>query len=253
MRKFLFAVLAILILVLVFFLVRDGLSIGKINILGVTEIQALNGQVDQKIAEATELTQQDFNAENQKLNDALEDVATQRERYETVLAQSSKEDIQEALTQEKYEVEKLWISIGNYADEHNVKVNMQITNSSSGIAEVKDLRFTVNGSYVGITDLRFTVNGSYVGITDFIYDLEDDAELEFKIENFNMTPDVEKGNLKSTFVVRDINVNIANVTTSTVTEETTIDTQSTNETTGGNTTETTNENTVNTTNTVSEE
>lgn len=239
MRKFLFAVLAILILVLVFFLVRDGLSIGKINILGVTEIQALNGQVDQKIAEATELTQQDFNAENQKLNDALEDVATQRERYETVLAQSSKEDIQEALTQEKYEVEKLWISIGNYADEHNVKVNMQITNSSSGIAEVKDL--------------RFTVNGSYVGITDFIYDLEDDAELEFKIENFNMTPDVEKGNLKSTFVVRDINVNIANVTTSTVTEETTIDTQSTNETTGGNTTETTNENTVNTTNTVSEE
>lgn len=231
MRKFLFAVLAILILVLVFFLVRDGLSIGKINILGVTEIQALNGQVDQKIAEATELTQQDFNAENQKLNDALEDVATQRERYETVLAQSSKEDIQEALTQEKYEVEKLWISIGNYADEHNVKVNMQITNSSSGIAEVKDL--------------RFTVNGSYVGITDFIYDLEDDAELEFKIENFNMTPDVEKGNLKSTFVVRDINVNIANVTTSTVTEETTIDTQSTNETTGGNT--------VNTTNTVSEE
>lgn len=239
MRKFLFAVLAILILVLVFFLVRDGLSIGKINILGVTEIQALNGQVDQKIAEATELTQQDFNAENQKLNDALEDVATQREKYETVLAQSSKEDIQEALTQEKYEVEKLWISIGNYADEHNVKVNMQITNSSSGIAEVKDL--------------RFTVNGSYVGITDFIYDLEDDAELEFKIENFNMTPDVEKGNLKSTFVVRDINVNIANVTTSTVTEETTIDTQSTNETTGGNTTETTNENTVNTTNTVSEE
>ena len=239
MRKLLFAVLAILILVLVFFLVRDGLSIGKINILGVTEIQALNGQVDQKIAEATELTQQDFNAENQKLNDALEDVATQRERYETVLAQSSKEDIQEALTQEKYEVEKLWISIGNYADEHNVKVNMQITNSSSGIAEVKDL--------------RFTVNGSYVGITDFIYDLEDDAELEFKIENFNMTPDVEKGNLKSTFVVRDINVNIANVTTSTVTEETTIDTQSTNETTGGNTTETTNENTVNTTNTVSEE
>ena len=54
MRKFLFAVLAILILVLVFFLVRDGLSIGKINILGVTEIQALNGQVDQKIAEAFE-------------------------------------------------------------------------------------------------------------------------------------------------------------------------------------------------------
>lgn len=231
MRKFLFAVLAILILVLVFFLVRDGLSIGNIRILGIKGIQALNGQVDLKIAEATELTQVKFNSENKNLNDALEEVATEREKYERVLAQSSEEDIQEALTKEKYEIEKLWISIGNYADEHNVKVNLQITNSSSGISEVKDL--------------RFTVNGSYVGITDFIYDLEDDPELEFKIENFNMVPDVEKSNLKSTFVVKDVNVNISNVTTSSVTEKTDIQSQNANENTM--------ENTVNNTNTVSEE
>lgn len=200
MRKFLFAVLAILILVLVFFLIRDGLTIGDFKILGVSEIQALNEQVDLKIAQATELTQVKFNSENEKLNASLEEVASQREKYERVLAQSSKEDIQEALTKEKYEVEKLWISIGNYADEHDVKVNLQITNSSSGIPEVKDL--------------RFTVNGSYVGITEFIYDLEDDPELEFKIENFNMVPDVEKSNLKSTFTVKDININISNVVTS---------------------------------------
>ena len=222
MRKFLFAVLAILILVLVFFLVRDGLAIGNIRILGLTEIQSLNVQVDLKIAEATELTQVKFNSENKNLNDALEDVATEREKYERVLAQSSTEDIREALTKEKYEVEKLWISIGNYADEHNVKVNLQITNSSSGIAEVKDL--------------RFTVNGSYVGITDFIYDLEDDPELEFKIESFNMVPDVEKSNLKSTFTVKDINVNISNVAASAINDVTEETTENTVENTVGNTT-----------------
>lgn len=231
MRKFLFAVLAILILVLVFFLVRDGLSIGNIRILGLKEIQVLNGQVDSKIAEATELTQVKFNSENKKLNDALEEVATEREKYERTLAQSSEEDIQEALTKEKYEIEKLWISVGNYADDHNVKVNLEITNSSSGISEVKDL--------------KFTVNGSYVGITDFIYDLEDDPELEFKIEKFNMVPDVEKSNLKSTFVVRDVNVNISNVSTPTVQEETDTKNQNLNE----NSTD----NKVNTTNTVSQE
>lgn len=225
MRKFLFLILTVLILILTFLLIRDGLSIGDIRILGVSEIQALSGQLDSKIEEAKKLTEQDFNTENDKLNEALTDVAKQRDNYETVLAQSSKEDIEEALRKEKYEIEKLWISIGNYADEHNVKVNIQITNSSSGIAEVKDL--------------RFTVNGSYGGITEFIYDLEDDPELEFKIENFNMLPDVEKSNLKSTFTVKDINVNISNITTSS-----TPNTDTTNETTT-DTTEEINENTVN--------
>ncbi len=222
MRKFLFAVLAILILVLAFFFIRDGFDIGEFKVLGVSEIQTLNDQVDMKIEEATDLTQVEFNTENDKLNTALEEVATQREKYERVLAQSSTEDIREALTKEKYEVEKLWISIGNYADEHNVKVNLQITNSSSGIAEVKDL--------------RFTVNGSYVGITDFIYDLEDDPELEFKIENFNMVPDVEKSNLKSTFTVKDINVNISNVAASAINDVTEETTENTVENTVGNTT-----------------
>lgn len=209
MRKFLFVILAVLILVLTFLLLRDGLSIGNIKVLGISEIQSLNDQVDLKIAEAKELTEVKFNSENDKLNQALTDVAKERENYETALAQSSKEDIEEALRKEKYEIEKLWISVGNYADEHNVKVNMQITNSSSGISEVKDL--------------KFTVNGSYVGITEFIYDLEDDPELEFKIENFNMLPDVEKSNLKSTFTVKDINVNISNISTASETSTETVE------------------------------
>jgi len=201
MRKFLVIVLTVLILVLAFFFIRDGLEIGNLRVLGVYEIQALSGVLDQKISEATDLTQTKYKAEEDNLNSALKEVANQRERYETVLAQSSSEDIAEALTKEKYEVEKLWISIGNYADEHKVQVNMQITNSSSGIAEVKDL--------------NFTINGSYTGITEFIYDLEDDAELEFKIENFNMVPDKAKSNIKATFTVKDVNVNISTVKTGT--------------------------------------
>jgi len=225
MRKFLVIVLTVLILVLTFFFIRDGLEIGNLRVLGVYEIQALSGVLDQKISEATDLTQTKYKAEEDNLNSALKEVANQRERYETVLAQSSSEDIAEALTKEKYEVEKLWISIGNYADEHKVQVNMQITNSSSGIAEVKDL--------------NFTINGSYTGITEFIYDLEDDAELEFKIENFNMVPDKAKSNIKATFTVKDVNVNISTVKTGT----SVVNAQETNTT--GNTVNNTTGNTVN--------
>lgn len=197
MRKFLVIVLTVLILVLAFFLIRDGVEIGNLKVLGVYEIQSMTNTLDAKIEEAADLTVSKYKSEEEQLNVALEEVATQREKYEKVLAQSSSEDIAEALKKEKYEIEKLWISIGNYADEHNVQVNMQITNSSSGIAEVKDL--------------NFTINGSYVGITEFIYDLEDDEELEFKIENFTMVPDAAKSNIKSTFTVKDVNVNISSV------------------------------------------
>ena len=60
-----------------------------------------------------------------------------------------------------------------------------------------------------------------------------------------MVPDVEKSNLKSTFVVKDVNVNISNVSTPTVQEETDTKNQDLNENSINNT--------VNTTNTVSQE
>lgn len=207
MRKFLIILLTLLILVLTFFFIRDGISLGNFKVLGIYDIKNHSEELNNKIEEATELTGLQFSTEAERLNTALGEVVTQKEKYEKILAQTSTKDIEEALRKEQYEIEKLWISIGNYADEHNVVVNMQITNGTSGIS--------------GVKDLNFTVNGTYVGITEFIYDLEDDDELNFKIENFSMVPDKEKSNLKSTFSVKDIYVNISNVQrSSTISEET---------------------------------
>ena len=207
MRKFLIIIVTVLVLILAFFFIKDGLNLGKIHVLGVSSILDLNYDLERKLDEAETLTQQTFQSENDNLNSALTQAVTLRERYESVLRQTDAEDISEILKNEKYEIEKLWIVIGNYADEHNVKVNLQITNSSSGVSEVKDL--------------DFTVNGSYVGITDFIYELEDDDELEFKIENFAMLPDPTNSNLKAIFTVKDVNVNISTISiNNTVTPDT---------------------------------
>ena len=205
MRKFLLVVVTILILMLAFFFIRDGLNLGNIHVLGVFKLQELNKDLDAKIVKANELTNMQFQQENEELNSALTQAVKLREQYERVLQQSDSDDISEILKTEKYEIEKLWITIGNYADDHNVKVNLQITNSSSGVSEVKDL--------------DFTVNGSYVGITDFIYELEDDEELEFKIENFAMVPDATNSNIKATFTVKDVNVNISTITEGPNTDE----------------------------------
>lgn len=222
MRKFLLAVLAILILVLTFFFVRDGLTLGEFKVLGIYGIKAHGEELDGKISEATELTNVRIKAENAELEKALVEVDTQKQKYDKILAQTSQKDLEEALKKEQYEIEKLWISVGNYANEHNVVVNMQITNGASGIA--------------GVKDMNFIVNGSYVGITEFVYDLEDDEQLGFKIEGFKIVPDKEKSNLKATFSVRDIYVNIDNIKN---------DTTGTQETNNNNTTDNSTQNTVN--------
>lgn len=76
---------------------------------------------------------------------------------------------------------------------------MDITASSGGI-ETADGR--------SLYDLNFTVEGSYIGIALFIADLEDDSFLEFTIDNFTMTGE---SRLTSTFVVKDIPINIENI------------------------------------------
>lgn len=207
MRKFLIVVVTILILILAFFFIRDGLNVGNIHVLGIFGVQELNHDLDDKLVKAKELTNVKFQEENNNLNNALTQAVKLREQYERVLQQSNSEDISDILKTEKYEIEKLWIVIGNYAEDHKVKVNLQITNSSSGVSEVKDL--------------DFTVNGSYVGITDFIYELEDDEELKFKIENFSMVPDTTNSNIKATFTVKDVNVNISSISENPTIDEST--------------------------------
>ena len=206
MRKFLLVILTLLILVLTFFFIRDGFALGDFKVLGVYDIKSHSEELDRKISEASDLTSIQIKSENDKLTTALVDVDEQKQKYDTILAQTDPNDIEEALKKEQYEIEKLWISVGIYAKEHNVVVNMQITNGTSGIS--------------GVKDLNFTVNGTYVGITEFIYDLEDDSELEFKIENFKMLPDKAKSNLVATFSVKDMYVNIDKIQTTSTTEQT---------------------------------
>lgn len=111
-------------------------------------------------------------------------------------------------------------------------------------------------------NLSFTVIGQYVGIIDFVSAIENDSELGFRIENFNLIPDntttaedanktqeeleKERANrLKATFSVTGIRIKIEQ-TTQTV-DGTTSSEDTTNED-GTNSADTTNS--VGTTNTV---
>ena len=149
---------------------------------------------------------------------------------------------------EEYKIEFLWTKLGNYAHDENVEIKIDVSNSN--------------------------ISGRYTDVTQFIYDVENDSKLGFKIENFDMkssTVSTLKNNsiygVIGKFSCKDIRIDIGttanskavnnNINTTTNTERNT-NTTNANNTTSQNTTENTttnttantvNSNTANTTNT----
>ena len=72
----------------------------------------------------------------------------------------------------EYKIERLWIALENYAKKEGIELKLDVADTN--VADVYDL--------------NVTVKGEYIQITDFIYDIEKDDTLGFKILKFKMTP-----------------------------------------------------------------
>ena len=166
-----------------------------------------------------------------EVNSNAKKLKEEKQNYQDMTAISSDGETQAVNQIEKYEIETLWVKLGNHATSEGVVMKMDVTSGSSGAQD----------SY----NLNFTVTGGYVQIEDFISSIENDSTLGFKIEEFKMAP---SGNdLQATFVCKDIPIKQVSSTT-TVTQNTTTDGNNTaNTNTAGN--NTTDNNTANNTNT----
>lgn len=171
MRKILIIVVIILLGLLSYNMVFDGVQVGELKIGSLSSVQLLSDELDKKIDEATEVTTITFNNSTQSLNTALKKLSDEKERYEDKVKNMTEEEIRYISQKQVYELETIWVKLGKYAKENGVILKLDITTGSTGDARDKDL--------------RFTVTGSYIGITDFVYDLEDDENLKFKLKTLN--------------------------------------------------------------------
>lgn len=234
MKKLLILILITLLLILTMFIGIKGVTIGKIEILGIQGIQAKNSELDSKIQDAAKLVEKTYAQTISEVNSNAKKLKEEKQNYQDMTAISSDGETQAVNQIEKYEIETLWVKLGNHATSEGVVMKMDVTSGSSGAQD----------SY----NLNFTVTGGYVQIEDFISSIENDSTLGFKIEEFKMAP---SGNdLQATFVCKDIPIKQVSSTT-TVTQNTITDgnnTANTN-TAGNNTTGNNTANAVNNTNT----
>lgn len=208
MKKVLILILIVLLSVLCYNVVASGYEIAGIKILNLKEIKSENEKLDTTIAQIENLKEVEYPAKISQMNEAAKAMLSNKKTYEELAAYSSEQDVLNATKTEKYDIEVLWIRIGNHAEKTGVVPKLEILSSSNNTT--------------GANDLRIIATGRYIGITDFVREIEDDTKLGFKIENFELVPlaNGDGSELQASFKIKDIFIN-SNTTSTTNIENTT--------------------------------
>ena len=169
MRKILFIILIVALLVFTGFTIYKGSNFANLDIWGFEQIRSKNDDIDKEIEELKNLIEVNYVSAEQKLENSSNKMQQTKKEYEEkalLLSQKSKNYNQK----EKYKHEFLLTKIGDYAKDNNVDVKIVVT--QSGISEYYNI--------------AFTVTGKYSDVAGYIYDIENDSKLGFKIEDFSM-------------------------------------------------------------------
>lgn len=202
MKKTLISIIGVILLILVCVSAFNGISIGKLSVYSVKNIKEQSLNLDKKIEEANTEINQNYAKSLADIKTATTNLENVKKEYEDKVGLNGEIGITQI---EKYKSEYLWVILGGYSTSEGTLVDLDIKETS------------IENTY----NINFTVYGSYVGITDFLYDIENDDELNYRVKNFKIVPsstttkttadnevtEVNTNTLKATFVVENIIIN----------------------------------------------
>ena len=223
MRKVLISILVGLLLICSVFFMVNGFT--KMKVMGVRGIDEKDSKIENKINELSNVISVTYTGALTNLKQATNKLIDSKTEYENQAALSNINSSSYASKLEAYDIDYLWTKLGNYAKDENVVIKIEVTSG---------------GASSNLYNLNFTVAGSYVGTTDFIYDIENDSKLGFKIDNFKMSSG-SNSEVTGTFVCQDIPLNVGNIENN-AEEKTSDDKASSNETNINSTTNANNKN-----------
>lgn len=205
MKKILIGILIILLIVMAYFAIFKGISLGNFNILSVKQIQAENDNLTQEISQTETLMYSSYSTKTEELDRSVQGLMTAKEEYLDLTDVSTEGEIKKATRKETYKIEYLWTRIGSHATAEGVILKLDILAGNTGEADVKNL--------------SFSVTGNYIAVINFVTAIEDDAELGFRIENFKILPGSDTDGRQATFTVKNVRIKQETTTSANTTNE----------------------------------
>lgn len=222
---------------------------GKLS--SVSELKTASKSLNTKVAELERKNSTEYEEKKKELSTSVAEYKSAKEEYDALVptytvgdasaTAETKQELEGIAVKDIYDVDFLWTIIGNYATEEGVDVTMNFFKNITSASSINN----TSSNYV-VCDLKFVITGNYINLTDFIYDLEDDDRLSFKINDFEMQKAEDK--LQVLLTVKEVKVNTSGLIQNSVLEEITLEDNGLNETEGTETNTTTNTTTSNTTN-----
>ena len=258
-------------LILIFVLV--GVKIGKFNLGSISYLKA-QYNLEKKAEEELALTQAKYYEEIKKIEESQDEYNKQKNKYEAI-SDETIEVIKEATREEKYNIEYMWITLGNYAKNNNLELvvvepsgkssvtinntipspgkvaafgsdvsassnvvpgknntsitanvnnstqtnettattttttttsNNSTTNNTNQTTSTENTTIGNNTSNSSAPTFKVQVTGTYMDTADFIFAVENDNTLRFKLDNISM--DLVSGAIITTsFDVKNIVIN----------------------------------------------
>lgn len=170
MKNVLVSVFSILLTALIIICMIRGVSIGQFQILSIAEIKTSSLKLDSEIEELNNLKNVTYKKKLNDLQNSIKNLTTAKQNYLDLASISTDTEIQQANQEQSYAMEFLWDKVGTYATQEGLGLTWNVVSTG------------VNNKYT----LNFTITGSYIGIINYIYSLENDSELAFRIENFKI-------------------------------------------------------------------
>lgn len=212
MRKILLSLLLIALLALFGGMVISGIQLGNKPLgYSIQSIIRKNDELDSTIANLNTKIDTEYKASKDNLDASFKKLQGEKQTYQQAIAYSSQEELMAANQTVEYKLDYVWTNIGLYATKHGVVLKADLSHGSSG----------VSNQY----NISFTAIGEYLPISEFIYEIEKDPNLGFRIEEFAMVP-YSESSLQATFIIKNVAIDpdslskSATVSTGTVTNNT---------------------------------
>ena len=176
-----------------------------------SELKQANSELQKNYTSLEKAISQDMPSKKKILSSTIEQYQSTKKEYDEIIAQysiynSAQPEIAD-IGKEGYDIDFLWTIIGNYAIEEGINLKFDLVPTTQSFVNSDSENLVVR-------DLSFSVTGTYIHLTDFIYDLEDDDRLSFEINDFNMQVNQQASEsepLNATFIVHDVKINSKNL------------------------------------------
>lgn len=146
-------------------------------------------ELDSKLTSLKTKNDNELVMEENKVETSMKTYEARKQEYDMLAMTASEKEIAEANKIERYLLDYLWIKVGNYASDNDVKFKMTPNTNEQ--------------------TLTFDITGKYISVINFIYDLENDLDLNFEIDGI-----VIQGGSTSEIVKANFNVEGIRVVTS---------------------------------------